>query len=119
MPLEGLAEVASVLPVTASVGGFTFDNGALATFGTGLAHDRFVGFLSRNLSPRAFFLEVGLGGNGHSTIGIIAQHIVNDVAYLLFQFADELLRVVGFVLNVAQILLPDAREFTAFGEWCL
>ena len=45
------------------------------------------------------------------------HHLINDVGYLGLEFFDELLGIVCLVLNVAQLLLPDARQLAALEQF--
>ena len=41
-------------------------------------------------------------------VGVVGQHLVNDLGYLRFQLVNKLLRIVVAVLDVAQFLFPNA-----------
>ena len=62
----------------------------------------------------------GLFGGGYldadAAVAGVAHDVVDNLGDLLFEFADELLGVVGAVFDVAELLLPDARELAALEE---
>ena len=45
-------------------------------------------------------------------VAVVVQYVLHDLCHLLFQPVDEKLRRVFMVLDVAELLLPDTREFT-------
>ena len=49
------------------------------------------------------------------TLGGISQHLAHDLGDLILEFVDKLGSVVVFALDVAELLLPDTRQF-ATGE---
>lgn len=48
-----------------------------------------------------FLLQILVGQYGHTSVGIVAQHIVHDFGHLLLQSVDEVGSVVLLVLDVA------------------
>ena len=56
-------------------------------------------------------LGVGFLGAGYSSVTLVGNDLTYYLSDLLLQFVDELLRVVFLCLDVAQFLLPDARQF--------
>ena len=140
-------EGAAVAPLAAAVGGLSFYHRALAAERTGAADDAVVGhgsgygssrrsgrrsgggggcrgsgnlvgrLLGSRLLTGSLLLEVFLGGDGHVAVAVVGQHVVHDFGDLLFQFVDKQHRVVGLSLDVAQFLLPDARQFAAFEQF--
>ena len=103
---------------------------ALAAEGTGLADERVLrlGLLlwrtlfwqSLNSFVRrsfARFLQIFVGQYGDAAVGGVGHHLVDNLRDLGFQLFYELLCVVLLVLDVAEFLLPDARQFAAFQEF--
>ena len=62
------------------------------------------------------FLQVVVGCYGYAAVAVVGQHLVHYCCDLLLQLVDELPCVVFLVLNVAQLFLPDARQFAAFKQ---
>ena len=50
---------------------------------------------------------------------VVAQHVVHDGGDLRFQFVDKLGGIVFLVFDVAQFLLPDARQLAARQQFLL
>ena len=128
--MERLPIGAAVLPFGAAVGGLAFDDVALAAEGTGLADERVLrlGLLlwrtlfwqSLNSFVRrsfARFLQIFVGQYGDAAVRRVGHHFVDNLGDLGFQLFYELLCVVLLVLDVAELLLPDARQFAAFQEF--
>ena len=63
-----------------------------------------------------FLFRSFVGRNCDTTVGRVAHHIMYDVCHLLFQLVDKLLGIVLLMLNVAELLLPDACEFTTLQQ---
>ena len=63
------------------------------------------------------FLDFGIGQQGYAAVGGVAHDVVDNVGHLLLQFGNELGWVVGFVLYVAQLLLPDTCQFTTLEQF--
>ena len=55
----------------------------------------------------------------HTAVGIVAQHGVHELGNHLLEFCHKLLRTVGVVLDLAQLVFPDAREFRTLEEFLL
>ena len=136
--VERQAECATCLPIAASVSPFAFDDNSLLALRTGLTHNVVVGleglwcgwfgrvrdfccglglglwvdlsfgFWCGCLLLGDGFLEVVFGGDGDVAVGVVGQHLVNDLGYLRFQLVNKLLRIVVAVLDVAQFLFPNA-----------
>ena len=68
---------------------------------------------------RFHLLQVGIGKHCHATIARIRHHLLYDFRYLGLQFLDELLGIVCLMFDVAQFLLPDTRQFTAFQQFLM
>ena len=129
--VEWQSVLASFLPVAASVGCLSLDDGSLSTQWAGLAyHWVFVCRRSRRLrcssrrrlSCRCFlgcrlFFEVFLGGYGDVACAVVRQHVFHNLVDLFLQSVDEVGRVVGLVLYVAQLLLPDTCQLAAFQQF--
>ena len=47
----------------------------------------------------------------------VGQHIVDYIGDLLFQFIHKLRRIILTLLNIAQFLLPDTREFATLEQF--
>ena len=135
---ERQAECATCLPIAASVSPFALDDNSLFALRTGLTHNAVVGLEGLRCGwfgrGRALccvlrlglwvglrfgfwcgclllgdgFLEVVFGGDGDVAVGVVGQHLVNDLGYLRFQLVNKLLRIVVAVLDVAQFLFPNA-----------
>ena len=55
----------------------------------------------------------------HTAVGVVAQHRVDELGNHLLEFCHKLLRTVGVVLDLAQLVFPDAREFRTLEEFLL
>ena len=72
------------------------------------------------LLPALLFLLLCLFGfflyNSDTTVSRVAHDVVHNVGYLLLQFVNEQPCVVLAMLNVAQLFLPDASQFTTLQQ---
>jgi len=122
----------TMLIVRTSVGCLAFQDMSLATEGTGLADDAVVGLQCLGLLGAALLgglavgglgrlfglggfhlLDLGISEDGDAAVACIVHHLVDDVGHLLLQLLDKLLGIVGLVLDVTQLLLPDTRQLAA------
>lgn len=63
------------------------------------------------------FLQVFLGGYGDVACAVVRQHVFHNLVDLFLQSVDEVGRVVGLVLYVAQLFLPDTCQLAAFQQF--
>ena len=50
---------------------------------------------------------------------VVRQHVFHNLVDLFLQSVDEVGRVVGLVLYVAQLLLPDTCQLAAFQQFLI
>ena len=102
-----------VVPARATVSSFPLDDGAFTTERTGGTNHHLGSFLLTCL----FCLLRFFCNDGDVAGTIVAQHVIDNLSDLLFQFLDELPCIVFLVFDVAELLFPDASEFTTLKQF--
>ena len=73
--------------------------------------------LCRRFLSGCFFLQILIGSDGHAAVAAVGHHLADNLRHLLLQRVDELSGVVFLMLDVAQLLLPDAGQLAALQQF--
>ena len=66
-----------------------------------------------------FLVQFRIGHNGDSAVTGVTQHLDDNLTDLSFQFFNKLSSVISLMLDIAQLLFPDAGEFATLQQFFL